>query len=63
MMESATYNIKEAMQAILELFFGENTSSINRFIQKILQNNDISKMHATLAFSDLVNSDFGLSGQ
>ena len=62
-MENATYTIKEAMQAIQELFFGEDTSSINRFIQKRLQNIDISKMHTTLAFSDLVNSDFGLSGQ
>ena len=42
-MESAEYTIEEAVQAIQELDFGENTCSINRYIQKRRQNNDMSK--------------------
>ena len=44
MMESAKYTIKEAVQAIQELDFGEDTCSINRYIQKRRQNNDMSKV-------------------
>ena len=43
-MEYAKYTIIEAVQAILELDFGENTCSINRYIQKRMQNNDISNI-------------------
>ena len=43
-MESAKYTINEAVQAIQELHFGEDTCSINRYIQKRMQNNDISKI-------------------
>ena len=42
-MESAKYIIKEAVQAIRELDFGEDICSINRYIQKRMQNDDISK--------------------
>ena len=40
-MESAKYTIKEAVQAIQELDFGEDTCNINRYIKKRMQNNDI----------------------
>ena len=43
-MESAKYTIKEAVQAILELDFGEDTFNINQYIRKRMQNNDISEM-------------------
>ena len=43
-MESAKYTIKEAMQAIQELDFGENTYNINQCIKKRMQNNDISEI-------------------
>ena len=43
-MESAKYTIKEAMQAIQEFDFGENTCNINQYIKKRLQNNDISEI-------------------
>ena len=33
-MESAKYNIKEAVQAIQELNFGEDTCNINQYIKK-----------------------------
>ena len=39
-MESAKYTIKEAVQAIQELDFGEDTCSINQYIKKTMQNND-----------------------
>ena len=39
-MESAKYIMKEAVQAILDLDFVEDTSGINRCIQKT-QSNDI----------------------
>ena len=42
-MGSAKYIIKEAVQAIRELDFGEDICSINRYIQKRMQNDDISK--------------------
>ena len=42
-MESAKYTIKEAVQTIQELNFGEDTCNINQYIKKIMQNNDISK--------------------
>ena len=40
-MESAKYTIKEAMQAIQKLDFGEDTCNINQSIKKRMQNNDI----------------------
>ena len=43
-MESANYTIKEAVQAIQELDFGEDTCNINQYIKKRMQNNDISKI-------------------
>ena len=43
-MESAKYTIKEAMQAIQELAFGEDTCNINLYIKKRMQNNDISEI-------------------
>ena len=43
-MESAKYTIKEAVQAIQELDFGEDTCNINQYIKKRKQNNDISKI-------------------
>ena len=42
-MESAKYTVKEAMQAIQELDFGEDTWSINRYIENKMQNNDFLK--------------------
>ena len=41
-MESAKYTIKEAVEAIQELDFREDTCNINRYIKKKRQNNDIS---------------------
>ena len=41
-MESAKYITKEAVQAIKELDFGEDTCNINQYIKKRMQNNDIS---------------------
>ena len=43
-MESAKYTIKEAVQAIQELDFGEDTSNINQYIKKRMQNKDISEI-------------------
>ena len=43
-MESAKYTIKEAVQAIQELDFGEDTCYINHYIKKKMQNNDISEI-------------------
>ena len=43
-MESAKYTIKEAMQAIQELDFGEDTCNINQYIKNRMQNNDISEI-------------------
>ena len=43
-MESAKCTIKEAVQAIQELDFGEDSSKINQYIKKRIQNNDISEM-------------------
>ena len=43
-MESAKYTIKEAVQAIQELAFGEDTCNINQYIKKRMQNNDISEI-------------------
>ena len=40
-MESAKYTIKEAVQAIQELDFGEVTCNINQYIKKGMQNSDI----------------------
>ena len=40
-MESAKYTIKEAVQTIQELDFGEDTCNINQFIKQRMQNNDI----------------------
>ena len=36
--------IKEAVQAIQELDFGEDTCNINQYIKKIMPNNDISEV-------------------
>ena len=38
------HTIKEAVQAIQELDFGEDTCNINQYIKKRMQNNDISEM-------------------
>ena len=43
-METAKYTIKEAVQAILELDFGEDTCNINQYIKKRMHNNDISEI-------------------
>ena len=43
-MERAKYTIKEAVQAIQELDFGEDTCNINQYIKKAMQNNDISEI-------------------
>ena len=43
-MESAKYTIKEAMQAIDELDFGEDTCNNKQCIKKRMQNNDISEI-------------------
>ena len=43
-MESAKYTIKEAVQAIQELDFGEGTCNINQYIKKRMQNIDISEI-------------------
>ena len=43
-MESAKYTIKEAVQAIQELDFGQDTCNINQYIKKRMQNNDISEI-------------------
>ena len=43
-MERAKYTIKEAVQAIQEFDFGEDTCNINQYIKKRMQNNDISKI-------------------
>ena len=43
-MESAIYTIKKAVQAIQELEFSEDTCNINRYIEKRMQNSDISKV-------------------
>ena len=40
-MESAKYTIKEAVQAIQELDFGEDICNINQFINQRMQNNEI----------------------
>ena len=42
--ESVGYTIQEAVQAIQELDFGENTCNINQYIKKRTQNNDVSKI-------------------
>ena len=43
-MERAKYTIKEAVQAIEELDFGEDTCNINQYIRKRMQNTDIFKI-------------------
>ena len=43
-MESVKYTIKEAVQAIQELDFGEDTCNINQNIKKRMQSNDISEI-------------------
>ena len=43
-MEIAKYTTKEAVQAIQELDFGEDTCNINLYIKKRMQNNDISEI-------------------
>ena len=43
-MESVKYTIKEAVQAIQEIDFGEGTCYINQYIKKIMQNNNISEI-------------------
>ena len=42
--ESAKYTTKEAVQAIQERDFGEDTCNINQYIKKRMQNNGISEM-------------------
>ena len=43
-MESAKYSFKEAVQAIQELDFDEDTCNINQYIKKRMQNDDISEI-------------------
>ena len=43
-MESAKYTIKEVVQAIQELDFGQDTCNINQYIKNRMQNNDISEI-------------------
>ena len=45
-MENAKYTIKEAVavQTIKKLDFGEDTCNINQYIEKRMQNNDISEI-------------------
>ena len=43
-MKSANYTITEAVQAIQEVGFGEDTCNINHYIKKRMQNNDISEI-------------------
>ena len=43
-MESAKYTITEAVQAIQELDFGEDTCNINQHIKKRMQKNGISEI-------------------
>ena len=43
-MKSAKYTIKNAVQAIQELNFGEDFSNINQYIKKRMQNNNISEI-------------------
>ena len=43
-METAKYTIQEAVQAIQELDFGKGTCNINQYIEKRMQNNDISEI-------------------
>ena len=43
-MESAKYVIKEAVQAIKELDFVEDSCNINQYIKKRMQNNDIPEI-------------------
>ena len=43
-MESAKFTITEAVQALQELDFGEETCNINQYIKKTMQNNDISEI-------------------
>ena len=43
-MEKAKYTITEAVQAIQELDFGEDTCNINQYIKKRTQSNDISEI-------------------
>ena len=43
-MEIVKYTTKEAVQAIQELDFGEDTCNINQYIKKRIQNNDISEI-------------------
>ena len=43
-MESAKNTIKEAVQAIQELDYGEDICNIKQYIKKRMQNNDISEI-------------------
>ena len=43
-MENAKYAIKEAVRAIQELDYGEETCNIKQYIKKRMQNNDISDL-------------------
>ena len=43
-MESAKYTIKNAVQAIQELVFDEDTCNINQYIKERMHNNDISEI-------------------
>ena len=52
-MESAKYTIKEAVQAIQKLDFGEHTCDINQFIKKRMQNNDISEIINNMERQDI----------
>ena len=43
-MESEKYTIKETVQAIQELDFGEDTCNTNQYIEERMQKNDISEI-------------------
>ena len=52
-MESAKHTIKQAVQAIRELDFGEDTCNINQCIKKRMQNNGISKIIIIMEKQDI----------
>ena len=58
-MESAKFTIKEAVQAIQALDFGEDTCSISSYIKKRIQSNDISKI-MSMARSDISPAVYSL---
>ena len=47
------YTIKEAVQAIQKLDFGEDTCNINQYIKKRMQNNDIFEIIIIMERQDI----------